>query len=79
MVRSPGRLPNRGARDFEPDGDLGELCSDRLVLDDAASALRAQLRVVEGGLVGGAADAEIEGLILREAAICVGGERAVLG
>ena len=41
------------------------LCSDRLVLDDAAAALHAQLRVVERRLVGGAADAEIERRGLR--------------
>ena len=57
MVAGPGRLPDRGACDLEPDGDLGELGSDRLVLDDAAAALHAQLRVVERRLVGGAADA----------------------
>src|SRR6266404_2667979 len=45
MVRSPGRLPNGGARDLEPDRDLGELGADRLVLDDGASALRAPWRV----------------------------------
>ena len=65
MVASPRRLPDGGARDLEPDGDLGELGSDRLVLDDAASALYAQLRVVERRLVGSAADAEVERLILR--------------
>ena len=65
MVGRPGRLPDRGARDLEPDRDLGELRADRLVLDDAAAALHAQLRVVERRLVGGAADAEIERLSLR--------------
>src|SRR6266542_1969173 len=57
VVRGPGGLPNGGACDFEPDRDLGELCADRLMLDDGPSALHAQLRVVERGLVGGAADA----------------------
>ena len=47
-------------------GDLGELGADRLVLDDAAPALHAHLRVVERGLVGGAADAEVERRNLRE-------------
>jgi hypothetical protein len=46
-------------------GDLGELGSDRLVLDDAASALYPQLRVVERRLVGSAANAEVERLVLR--------------
>ena len=65
MVASPRRLPDGGACDLEPDGDLGELGSDRLMLDDAASALHPQLRVVERRLVGGAADAEVERVVLR--------------
>src|SRR5713226_1903592 len=76
MVRSPGRLPDGDARDLEADSDLGELSSDRLVLDDAAPALHPQLRVVEGGLIGGAADPEVAGLILRDVTPRVRGERA---
>src|SRR5215813_798029 len=68
MIGSPGRLPDGGARDLEPDRDLGELCSDRLVLDDAAPALHPQSRIVERGLVGSAADAEIEGRLLWDSA-----------
>ena len=47
--------------------DLGELLADRLVLDDAAAALDAQLRVIERGLVGGAAGGEGKGRKLRSA------------
>ena len=75
MVGRPRRLPNGGARDLEPDGDVGELCADRLMLDDAAPALHAQLRVVERRLVGGAPDAEIERRILRDAAARARSER----
>src|SRR4029077_6286126 len=77
MVRRPRRLPNGGARNLEPDGDLGELCPDCLMLDDGTPALHAQLRVVERGLVGGAADAEIERRILPDASARVGEERSV--
>jgi hypothetical protein len=74
MVASPGRLPDGGARDLEPDGDLGELRTDCLMLDDAAPALHAQLRVVERRLVGGAADPEIERRRLCNAAPGIGRE-----
>ena len=78
MVASPGRLPDGGAGDLESHGDLGELVADRLVLDDAAAALHAQLRVVERRLVGGAADAEIESGGLRWIAARLAGERAFM-
>ena len=68
MIRRPGRAPDRGPRDFEPDRDAGELRADRLVLDDAPAALHAQLRVLERGFVGGAADAQVQRLELRRAA-----------
>src|SRR6478609_182609 len=76
MVASPRRLPDDGACDLEPDGDLGELGSDRLMFDDAASALYAQLRVVERRLVGSAANAEVERLFLRQIARGIAVERA---
>ena len=44
------------------------LVRDRLMLDDRAAALHAQMRVVERGFVGGAGDAEIERLEQRVAA-----------
>ena len=47
------------------------------MLDDAAPALGAQLRVVERRLIGGAADSEIERLGLRDVASRLGSERAV--
>ena len=62
MIGGPGRAPDRGARDVEPDGDIGKLGADRLMLDDAAAALHAELRIFQRGLVGGAADAEVERL-----------------
>ena len=43
----------------------GTAFADRLVLNDAASALYPQLRVVERRLVGSAADAQVERLVLR--------------
>src|SRR5882672_3332125 len=59
-----GRVRQIGdaAGHFEPDRDLGELRSDRLVLDNAPPALDAQLRVVERRVVSGAAYAEVQGL-----------------
>ncbi len=72
MIGRPGRLPDGVARDLEPDRDLGELRSDRLVLDEAPPALHPQLCVVERGLVGGAADPEIEGRLLRDSAARIG-------
>src|SRR5215469_12312190 len=47
------------------------------MLDDAAPALGAQLRVVERCLIGGTADSEIERLILRDVAPRLDSERAV--
>src|SRR5215475_13841802 len=79
MVRRPRRLPNGGTRNLEPDSDLGELCPNRLMLDDATPALHAQLRVVERGLVGGAADTEIERGRLRDAAARLVEKRGVRG
>src|SRR5262249_475890 len=79
MVRCPRRLPNGGARNLEPHRDLAELCSDRLMLDDATAALHAQLRIVERGLVGGAADPEIERGRLRDAAARLVEKRGVRG
>ena len=58
MVGRPRCLPDGGTRDFKPDRDFGELCADRLMLDDRTPALHAQFRIVECGLVGGASDAE---------------------
>src|SRR5262245_15683881 len=79
MIRRPGRLPDRSARDFEPDHDLGELCADRLMLDEWPPALHAQPRVIECGLVGGASDAESERLFLRDAPAMIGEERSICG
>ena len=69
----PGGAPDRVAHDVEPDRAFGELGADRLVLDDAAAALDAKLRILQRGLVGGAADAEIERLGERDGAAGVGG------
>ena len=62
MVGGPGRPPDSAAGNVEPDRDVGELGADRLVLDDGAAALHAELRVFQRRLVGGAADAEVERL-----------------
>ena len=53
MIRCPGRAPDCRARDIEAYGDFGELGADGLVLDQAASSLDAQLRVIERRFVGG--------------------------
>ena len=71
----PGRAPDRGAGDVEPHRDLGEFRADRLVLDDAAAALDAKPGVFQRGLVGGAADAEVERLGERGGAAGVGRRR----
>src|SRR5262245_21028790 len=76
MIGGKGRLPDRGARNFEPDQDVGKLAADRLMLYQPPAALHAQLRVVERGLVGGAADAEVERLCQRNAAAGIGNARA---
>src|SRR5262249_57610478 len=79
VIRRPRGLPNGSARDFEPDRDLGELCADRLMLDEWPAALHAQPRVIECGLVGGAPDAESERLFLRDAPAMIGEERSMCG
>src|ERR1700732_4018821 len=76
MVGCPGSLPYRGARDLQPDGNVRELCSDRLLLDDAAPALPAQLRIVEGRLIRGSPYPQIERKILRHAPPELEGERS---
>ena len=60
MVQRPGRLPDHGARKLELDRTVGELGADRLVLDDVASALAADLRIGDRSFVRGAANAEID-------------------
>ena len=49
------------------------------MFDDATPALHAQLRVVERGLVGGAADAEIDCRVLRDVSARAVEERSVRG
>src|SRR3984893_8198330 len=78
MVGCPGSLTYRGARDLQPDGNVRELCSDRLMRDDAASALHAQLRIVEGRLIRGSPYPQIERQILRHALPELEGARASL-
>src|SRR5262249_8338396 len=41
VIRRPRGLPNGSARDFEADRDLGELCADRLMVDEWPPALHA--------------------------------------
>src|ERR1019366_1568226 len=55
MIGGPGRLPDGGARDLQPDRDLGQFGGDRLMLDEWAAALHAQMGVVERGFIRGAA------------------------
>jgi len=44
MIRRPGRLPDRGTSDFQPDRDFGKLGSDRLMFDERSPSLHAQVR-----------------------------------
>src|SRR5262249_48660528 len=46
----------------------GELGADRLMLCDRPAALHAKLRVFHRGLIGGAADADVDGLAQRDGA-----------
>jgi hypothetical protein len=73
----PRRLPDGVPRGLEIDQDLGELGADRLVLDDAAAALDADAGVVHRRLEGGAADAEIDRLGLRQAEVAAGAGQRV--
>src|SRR5262245_19173572 len=67
MIRSPGRLPDRGTSDFKPDRDFGKLGSDRLMFDERPPSLYAQVRKVECGFVGCTPNSEIQRLEQRRA------------
>ncbi len=60
VIQQPRRFPDHAARELEPDGAVGELPADRLVPDDEAPALAADVRIVHGRFVRGAAEAEVD-------------------
>src|SRR5262245_66261913 len=62
MIRSPGRLPDRGTSDFKPDRDFGKLGSDRLMFDERPPSLYAQVRKVDCGFVGCTPNSEVQRL-----------------
>ena len=65
MVERPGRLPDHVAGKLQPDGAVGELRPDRLMLDDVAPALPPDFRVIHCGVKSGAPQPEIDGRKLQ--------------
>src|SRR5262245_19201379 len=79
MIERPCSFPNHVACDFQLDRAVGKQGADRVVLDDIAPALAAQLRILDRGLVRRASDAEIDRCEQRNASYRVrtGRERAL--
>src|SRR5262245_44074062 len=65
MIRRPGRLPDRGTSDFQPDRDFGKLGSDRLMFDERSPSLHAQVRKIECSFVRCTTYSEVQRLVQR--------------